>query len=650
LDKVLDYILAALEFVYGRPWLALCALVVMFAWAGAIIYFSHRRNAPYLRAAQTWGRALEKALGSAIDPVETHRSFSENFVEAAGALEGQGTGAAPLAKAWREYRETILDEGATPIRAAAHPGPYFQRSMPRFPELIFASNAFVAAGLILTFIGLVVALHTAAGNMGDADKAKSALTLLLTVASAKFLTSIGGIGSSLWLRFAEHGLAKKVNLQTQKICTLLEQGLVYVSPQRLTAEQLEILKEQRDQLKFFNTDVALQLSERIGVQFQNAVAPIAASLSELNDNMTSMGQGLGQGAAKAVEEASGGELRALGQTLATLGERLDLLSASVGQSGQDAANQIRAAGADFANAAADIRTAFDKLATQVDGMGGKLVEQGEIAAQAHDAALQRVLESLEHSQSKSAGAMANMVEALEAAGAQAAATMQREVSGALTNAVAESQRTFRMALDESGEALRDTSAGLAQAVAGAATQIERAASEFGRSSESASRTTQALEGIANESRTVARSIGEAGASFTSAAAPISQATSSISETVGRLSRTIEVAREANVVVLSELKTLAAGIRDTQSAAEAAWSDYRARFEGVDRSLASTTTKLGETLGDSFERFRDFAVKFDSEMASAVSKLGNALNQIEEYAGALDEYVDHSRKANGGARS
>ena len=101
---------------------------------------------------------------------------------------------------------------------------FFGRAKPRLSGLLFASNVFVAAGLILTFLGLVVALRTAAENMGDAAKAQGALTILLTVASAKFLTSIGGIGASLVLRFAEHGLAKRVNAATDEICACDLQG------------------------------------------------------------------------------------------------------------------------------------------------------------------------------------------------------------------------------------------------------------------------------------------------------------------------------------------------------------------------------------------------------------------------------------------
>lgn len=650
LDQILNAILKGLEVVYGRPWLALCALILMFVWAGVIIVQARRRTAPFLRSAADRVAALKSALGDASDAAIARKAFSENFLDVMGALEKTQPGSESLVVAWREFHESIIDENASPIRNAVRPSSYFNGAAPRFTGLIFASNAFVATGLILTFIGLVVALHTAAGNMGDVDKAKNALTLLLTIASAKFLTSIGGIGASLWLRFAEHGLSRRVGRDVQAICGLLERGMLYVSPQQLAAEQLEVLKEQRDQLKFFNTDVALQLSERIGVQFQQAIAPVTASLAQLNDNMTSMSEGLGQGAAKAVAEASGGELRALGQTLATLGERLDMLSATVGASGDDAARQIKAAGADFAAAATDIRAAFDKLAAQVDGIGGKLAEQGEIAAQAHDAALQRVLDGLERTQARSADVMTDAVKALQDAGAKAAETMQREVSEALASGVAESQRTFRTALDESGEALRGTASGLAGAIGDAATKIERAGADFTRSGENASLAAQAMGMVTSDAQAVARAIGDAATGFGSAAAPVTQASQSMGEAASRMARTTEVATEANVAVLTQLRELAEGIRETQTAAEMAWRDYRGRFEGVDKALAATTVKLGETLGDSFEEFRKFATKFDSEMAGAVSKLGNALTQIEEYAGALDEYVEDSRKVSVGARA
>jgi phage-related protein len=424
--------------------------------------------------------------------------------------------------------------------------------------------------------------------------------------------------------------------------------MLFISPQQLAADQLAVLREQRDELKSFNTDLALQISEHVGVQFQTAMAPVASSLSQLNENISTMGEGLGQGAAKAVAEASGGELRALGQTLAALGERLDGLSAVVGSSGDDAARQIRAAGADFAQAAADIREAFDKLATQVDGMGGKLVEQGELAARAQSESLQRVLGGLEAAQSRSSEAMAEAVRSLQGAGAAAAETMQREVGTALASGVEESQRTFRTAVEESGEGLRTAAANLSGAVGAAADQIERASTGFDRSGQSAGRAAQSLDEVAANARLVATSIGDVSTGFTTAAAPVAQAAQAISDAAGRIQRAIDGGRELDAEATRGLIALAEEIRATQAAAQGAWQDYRARFENVDKALATTTGELATTLGNTFGEFSLFAAKVDRELGAAVTKLSDALSAIHDYAEALDDYVEVTARVRVGA--
>jgi hypothetical protein len=643
MDKILNFILDNLEFVYGKPWIALCVLIAMFLIAGVIIARKRQKVEPYLRAADARVTALKRALGDSKEAVAERDAFSLNYLDAAAALDADQPGSHALVQAWREFHESIIDETASPIRNTIRPSAYFQRAAPRLTDLAFASNVFVAAGLILTFIGLVVALHTAAANLDDPAKAKTALTLLLTVASAKFLTSIGGIGASLWLRFAEQGLAKRINANTEEICALLERGLMYIPPQRLAAEQLEELREQTAQLKFFNQDVAFQLADRINAGVTQAFAPMASSLSTLNDNMAAVTQGIGSEAAKAIKDVSGQQLQGLSDTLAGLSEKLDALTTSVGQSGDHAAQQIRAAGADFAQAAADIREAFDRLVANVDGMGGKLAEQGAAVARTQDEALTRVLSGLESAQARSAEAVSEVVRALQSAGAQAAETMQREVGSALAEGVAESQRTFRTALEESGDSLRGTAAGLTRAVGEAAETIERASVGFARSGDSAVRTAEAMEGVTGQAKMAATSLGDAVKGFTTAAAPVAQAAQAVNEAATGIARAITTNRDANADVLRGLTALSDGVKETQSAAETAWREYRARFEGVDKAFASTAERLGETLGASFEEFRRFAQDFDSQMAAAVQKLGGVTGAIGEYAESLDEFVDQSRK-------
>lgn len=646
MDRFLDLILAALGLIYGQRWVVPFVLLpIMAAVAAGVLWRAQREMSGFLKAARLRVQALRAALQAGGDP---HAAFASGFMEVATALNAEGPGAKGLLCAWRELRESVFDETEAPIRCGAKAQPIFARAAPRLASLTLWSNVFVGVGLILTFLGLIVALNVAAQGMdgGGVEGAKTALSGLLTVAGAKFFTSVGGLGISIWLRFAEHGLRRRGRAAADEIGELIDQGLVYVPPGRLAAQQLETLKEQLKQAQFFNTELAFQLADRMGAQVAHQMAqvmtPVALSLTQLNDNMTSVTQGIGAGAKEAIEKVSGEQLRSLSDTLAVLGQRLDAITGAVGASGDEAARQIRAAGEDFTRAAADIRIAFDRLAGQVDGMGGRLAQQGEALATAQGEAMTRALGGLEAAHAASAASIGDAVRALQAAGAQAAETLQREVGAALARGVEESQRTFRSALDESGEALRATAAGLTQAVGQAADRIERAGLGISRTGESAARTALAMEAVTGAARTAAQTLGEAATGLSDAAQPVAEALKSVDAAAEKISRAAETNQAAEAEALRALRELADGIRQTHAAAEAAWLSYRARFEGVDKALEQTTVKLGQTLGDSFDQYRRFAQDTDTALAAAVSKLATSLSAIEDYAAALDEHVESVR--------
>lgn len=646
MDQILDAILWAIGLVYRERWVApLVLLPIMLLIAAWVHIHAWRRTQPYLKATRARIVVLRDSLGSDPDPVAERAAFAEAFGDVAMAMNSQEAGSHELIQAWREFHETIIDETNTPVRNTNRPSVFFHRAAPRQTTLTFASNIFVGAGLILTFLGLIVALNTAAGGMsgGDVQAAQISLVGLLTVAGAKFFTSVAGLGASIWLRFAEHGLTKRVRHETELLCQLLERGLLYVPPQRFAAEQLEVMKEQRDQLKFFNTDVAMQLSERIGKQFEQAIAPVAQSLSTLNDNMISVTQGIGAGAKEAIEKVSGEQLRGLSDTLATLSQRLDTVSQSVSSSSEDAATQIRLAGADFAKASEDIRQAFDVLASRVDGMGTKLSEHGDAAAKAQEQTLAGLMQGIEAAQARNTDTMSQMIASLRDAGQQAAATMQREVGNALAEGITASQRTFQVAVEESADGLRGTANSLTTAIGEAAVRVERAGQGFARSADGATAAAEAMGGVADSGRLVAASINDAAKGFSEAAAPVARAAQAVNEAADRVAQAVEADRRADTAAIAEMRTLAEAMQQTHAAAETAWREYRSRFEDVDRALAATTGKLAETLGDSFAEFRRFAQDTDRELAAAVSRLAGTVTQVQEYAEALDEYVNEMRR-------
>lgn len=632
---------------FGQPWIAPFVIFPLFALgAGWLSVIAYRRAAPFWRAVEKRLVVIRQAEGDSSGPDATRKAFSDHYDDINSAMSAEDAEAKSLVQAWREFSETLVDETQSPIINTYRPHTFFSKAVPSQARLVFWSNLFVGLGLILTFLGLIVALYTAQKGMAgnDPSQMQGSLVELLRVAGAKFFASVAAVSMSVVLRSVEYRISGKSKKLIGELCSHLERGLLYVPPQKIAIQQLEVLKEQRDQLKTFNTDFALQLSERIGAQFQTAIQPVAASLDTLSANIADMSQGMGAGAAKAIEEASGGELRALGQTLAVLGERLDGLSASVANSGDDAAKQIKAAGEDFSKAAFDIRQAFESLVANVDNLGGHLAEQGQAVATAQSQAMASALDGFQAMQAQSAGTIHEAVTAIRNASAEAAQHMQRQVGEALASGVSESQHLFRHALEESGEGLKSASTSLASAVADAADKISGASDGFLRSGESAAQTAAAMSRVADQSKVVATAFDDSAKAFVSAALPVSKATEAINEAAAKIARSLETNSNSQQAVLEGLRKLADEITDVQSAAEDAWQDYRNRFEQVDKALEASLSKLGGTLDGSFSSFREFAQKLDSELGSAVGKLQGVLSPIEEYAEALERYVDGLRLA------
>lgn len=646
LNQGVAWILKFIGIFYSEQWLVLFIFLPIMGWFA----WREKRKAleqakPYLAAVDERIEKIKQALGSDEDPVQQRRSFAENYISVSAAMAKDGPGTEKLVSAWREFQETMVDENESPVRNTNRPTIFFNRIAPKQTDLVFASNIFVGVGLILTFLGLVVALNSAAQGMAgdDVSAAKQSLQQLLVVAGSKFFTSIAGLFASIWLRFVEHKLSRQVRQRTEIMCALLERGLLYVSQQMLAVRQLNVMEEQRDQLKFFNTDVALQLSDRIGQQFTQAISPMAASLSTLNENMTSVTQGIGAGAKEAIEKVSGEQLQGLSDTLTGLSQQLTSVRDAVGQSSGEAADQIRRAGEDFAKAASDIREAFGQLTGQVDGMGERFAAQSEAASAAQGDALSKMLEGIDSAQSRTTTMIAAAIEALQSATVNSANSLQQRVSSGLEEGVKASQATFKAAIEESGVALKETTGELSEAVKEAARQVERASSGFAQSGDRAAQSADALRTVVDNARDAATAMNEGAKGFAQASVPVAQATQSISQAAEKISQTIAEERVAGSAALGEMKSLAESVRSTHQSAEQAWNDYRGRFEAVDKSLAAATDKMSETLGDSMTQFREFAHKFDSELGSAVSRMGNSLASLEDYAGSLDEYVEAVRR-------
>ncbi|QXF12805.1 MULTISPECIES: hypothetical protein [Sphingopyxis] len=196
LEQILDLFLGVLDFVYGERWVAPFVLLpIMFAAAFIVRQRAKKRVVPYLAAARERIDALQSALGTDRDPDAERHTFAESYIEVSGAMGTEQEGAHNLVQAWREFQESMVDESASPVRNTNRPSAFFNRAAPKLTVLHFASNIFVGVGLILTFLGLIVALNTAAQNMGEDITAAKCLS---SEHLAQIAALISGARASSW--------------------------------------------------------------------------------------------------------------------------------------------------------------------------------------------------------------------------------------------------------------------------------------------------------------------------------------------------------------------------------------------------------------------------------------------------------------------
>jgi hypothetical protein len=146
-----------------------------------------------------------------------------------------------IGDAWDAYARTAVKVGNKnePIYVSARPQSYLNTSLARerLPGLKILPTVpgyFVGVGLLLTFIGLVIALSKAAGaTSGDAKDMTASLNQLLNAATFKFSTSIAGLFSSIVLSILFKLYSISIESGFDRLCWLVEGRVVFMAPQQI---------------------------------------------------------------------------------------------------------------------------------------------------------------------------------------------------------------------------------------------------------------------------------------------------------------------------------------------------------------------------------------------------------------------------------
>lgn len=400
-----------------------------------------------------------------------------------------------LGPTWRDWSVTLLTPtaGSPLLRSTSRPETYFSIDLLRAcginPRLHAAMpNLLVGVGLLMTFLGLSIAL-SAAGNIVSSPERVTGLKGLLDAASAKFVTSLVGLLCSLIYTGFRGNRLVKAERALDRFLAALEERIPLATPASLQAEANAILEKSLATQEQFATEVAVNIGGRLDSALDHRLGEHIGPLREAIERLS---QGIGTKSE---------------DTLRTLLEQFrDMLQGSA----QGHMEKLAAALADTSGAMEQIRSGLKEAADRMASAADQIAEQmGRNAEQA----MARITQQMEGL----VGELRTLAEQSRSAGNDAMAQAAARI--------AEAGESFAQAARAISTSLEETVAGITTRLGGEAEAATR------RMTEEITRAIASLKDLAEQNRAsgdeatraMAERIGQAALGFERSAAQVAEA-------------------------------------------------------------------------------------------------------------------------------
>jgi methyl-accepting chemotaxis protein len=576
LGQVLIYFFTKMPGI-GDAMAAFLALgLVIVAYAIAARYRKSHHN-PLVTAIDRRVAAIDRAIGGPdADIDEARHGFAAHFSAIdTQMMEADHVQSRALRRTWEEYRETIVDPGAEVLHNTARPENFFLGLADRHRGLGWFANIFIAIGLLITFLGIIAALSTLDFS-GGPDAMQGRLNELMKVAGAKFWASVGGIVASIILRAYDYRFGKRIDEGLSTLCDKLEHGMVYLPPQRIASDQLEQLKEQTPALRAFSEQLAVALDGALEKQMK----PMIAHLGSIQDGIAKISGGGGDAVREAIAIGAGAQMDdlagAIGEMTLAMATMADRFEKQTGE----ADRQIEEAVRRFSQASEEMRSAFGELNRNFGAVAERMRADSEDAS---SQARQRMDELL--------GNLGTTLDGMKAGLARAAGDLGEASSRAATDAARVGQEALDNSFSKFVERFAEAGDPLVRSMRDASGAIKMSADGLSSSEQAIGDHARAIEGVARNSTDLATALGTAANDVNQAAAPVRQSADAMEKAALAIERSLTAEARSNEAARGATAQMAEALRETARSAEQAWSDYRARFNEVDRSLGQALTQL-----------------------------------------------------------
>lgn len=540
------------------------------------------------------------------------------FAQAFDGISGRLERNAVVGHGWRQFAATVIREDNL-VRYTVRPQTFINLADAR--STLFGLKMmgaipgyFVGLGLLLTFIGLVLALNRAAASTaaGSAEAMTASLNELLAAATFKFSTSIAGLGASLGLALAFRAYQIWIEGAFEGLSRSIEQRMIFSPPQRIAEESRQILAAQRDQLKEINSErffarLGESVAPALGNAITEAVGPLSDRLERTTEELARTSRtgadSLVQSFVERLDQGASREMQEIVATLKSLRDSLDRTQNNLSGSGQEFSSKLTQAAETISNV----------LAHASENLSGSAAD----VAKSVQAGLGQVIEGLE-AQSKGFGStltdlQKRLADQLEES-ARRSVTAGEEAAAAVHAGVDEVVAVLRNDI----AALSDTLRSVSSALSGQTAQIET---------------------ISNRSRDTADAFGRVAGDVRSASQPLLTHSARVADSTDRMSASIAESVEALSTTQESAEKVAEKLSAHLDQIGGVWTQYEARFKSVDEDLGRAADRFHEEVSRHQESMRDFVKQIDDHTGAILGKINSAVVSLSENVETLHETLD-----------
>lgn len=545
-----------------------------------------------------------------LDGVESEADFAEKFQTINQDMEQVPV----IGPAWSEFCETLVqpkrgrDGTLVPAANTVRPSVYFNtHDLPIGPKFLTVwPNIFVGIGLTITFLGLISALTEASSSMadvaGDPLQVQNVVQNLLNVASAKFYASLVALFVSVILTLMLRWVSTRTSNSMGSLNYRIESGVRFLSQESLALRANELIEEQLEQLKTFNTDLAIKVGEKVTEAITPVLADIRDSSEKSRQDLEQGFSGLGDRVSDAMSGATQDAMQKVAESLQAVSEKLDSLGDVLTNSLAGFDEQLKASLSSLSSA----------LEQTMSGVSQNLNESLASIGPQINQSLSSITDIMDGLQQK--------IETYASDGANKVGESIQAATGAAGDVISQAGTEF--------------SSAFGSATAGLIDNLQNLAVNLKQLDENLNDLPAKLDGVGSSLSTAATSITTASDQFSSSATGMRSVIEPLATFASENRQALELLNQGLQTSSAAVETAAKDIQASVTTLNEAVSERLQQLNRGDQALETYMTGLNDSTERVIANILKFVNDIDKGFSNSIGQLQGSIDDLEGVAEQL----------------